>query len=114
MESGHFWHSGCRISAGRAHVSVLLKPVVRSFERGIAAVTASGIKYWVPFFQGLLAEVEAERQNVEQALTRTDDGLALAQKTGEHWTDSLLHRIRGEILLKRDPAKSPASKACLR
>jgi class 3 adenylate cyclase/predicted ATPase len=73
---------------------------------GIAAIAASGIKYWVPFFQGLLAEVEAKRQNVEQALTRTDDALALAQKTGEHWTDSLLHRIRGEILLKRDSANT--------
>jgi predicted ATPase len=38
----------------------------------------------------------------------------LAQQTGEHSTDAFLHRIRGEILLKRDPANtSPAEEAFL-
>ena len=36
----------------------------------------------------------------------------LAQQTGEHSTDAFLHRIRGEILLKRDPANTvPAEDA---
>jgi predicted ATPase len=84
------------------------------FREAIAAIAASGTKYWVPFFQGLLAEVEAERQEVEQALTRIDEALALAQQTGEHWTDAFLHRLRGEILLKRDPANpAPAEDALL-
>ena len=34
-------------------------------------------------------------------------GLALAGETGEHWSDAFLHRLRGEILLKRDPANTP-------
>jgi predicted ATPase len=78
----------------------------------IAVTTASGIKFWVPFFHGVLAEVEAEGQDVGHALTRIDDALALAQQTGEHWTDAFLHRIRGETLLKRDPASTaPAEEA---
>jgi hypothetical protein len=65
-------------------------------------------------FQGLLAEIEAEGQGVEGALTRIDEALALAGETGEHWADALLHRIRGEILLKRDPAHTePAEEAFL-
>ena len=33
---------------------------------------------------------------------------------GEHWSDAFLHRCRGEILLKRDPANSaPAEDAFL-
>src|SRR5262249_30947119 len=69
-------------------------------------------KQGVPFYQGLLAEIEAERQDVKQALTRIDEALGLAQQTGEHWTDSFLHRIRGELLLKRDSAnKVPAEEA---
>ena len=40
--------------------------------------------------------------------------LELAQETGEHWTDAFLHRIRGDILLKRDPTNSsPAEEAFL-
>jgi predicted ATPase len=47
-------------------------------------------------------------------LRRTDEALALGSETGEHWTDAPLHRIRGEILLKRDPANtSPAEEAFL-
>jgi predicted ATPase len=84
---------------------------VAELRKAIAVLTS---KYWVPFFQGLLAEIEAERQDVEQALTRIDEALALAQQTGEHWTDAFLHRIRGEILLKRDPANTaPAEEAFL-
>jgi hypothetical protein len=34
-------------------------------------------------------------------------------KTGEHLNDSYLHRIRGEILLKRDSATATAEEASL-
>ena len=68
----------------------------------------------LPLFQGLLADIEAEGQSAEGALARIDEALALAQQTGEHWTDAFLHRIRGEILLKRDPANTaPAEDAFL-
>ena len=29
-------------------------------------------------------------------MRRIDEALALANETGEHWTDALLHRIRGD------------------
>ena len=57
----------------------------------------------VPFFQGLLAEIEAQGDS-EGALTRIEQALTLAGETGERWSDAFLHRLRGEILLKRDPA----------
>jgi predicted ATPase len=54
----------------------------------------------------MLADIEAEKQDVEQALTQIDETLVLAQQTGEHWSDAYLHRLRGEILLKCDPANT--------
>ena len=67
----------------------------------------------MPYFQGLLAEIEAQG-DAEGALTRIDEALALAGETGEHWSDAFLHRLRGEILLKRDPANTaPAEDAFL-
>ena len=43
-----------------------------------------------------------------------DEALGLAQQTGEHWDDAFLHCIRGELLLKRDPANTlPAEEAFL-
>ena len=49
-----------------------------------------------------------------RALGRIDEALALAGETGEHWSDAFLHRLRGEILHKRDPANTaPAEEAFL-
>ena len=68
----------------------------------------------LPLYQGLLAELEAEGQGAEAAVARIDGALTLADETGEHWADAFLHRIRGEILLKRDPANTaPAEEAFL-
>ena len=55
-----------------------------------------------PHFLGRLAELEAEGQGAEAALAHIDEAVTLARRTGEHWTDALLHRIRGDILLKAD------------
>ena len=80
--------------------------------RGLTAYINKKSKVYVPFFQGLLAELEAEGQDLEGALARIDEALALAHETGEQWTDPFLHRLRGEIHLKRDPGNlGPAEKA---
>jgi predicted ATPase len=79
----------------------------------LAAYTDQGNRLQVPFYQGALAEIEAEG-DAAAALTRIDEALALAGKTGEHWSDAFLHRLRGEVLLKRDPTNTaPAEDAFL-
>jgi predicted ATPase len=81
--------------------------------QALAAVAHQGNKASVPFYQGLLAEIEAQG-DAEGAVTRIEEALALAGETGEHWSDAFLHRLRGEILLKRDPANTlPAEDAFL-
>jgi predicted ATPase len=71
------------------------------------------LKDSVPFYQGLLAELEAEDGDFESALAQIDDALATAHETGEHRSDAFLHRLRGELLLKRDPANSAAAEDAL-
>jgi class 3 adenylate cyclase/predicted ATPase len=78
----------------------------------LAIYLGQGNKLFAPLYQGLLAELEAEGEDEDGALRRIVEALALANETGEHWTDALLHRIRGAILLKRDPANTaPAEDA---
>ena len=80
----------------------------------LAAYVGQGNKLNAPLFQGRLAELEAEGADADGALRRIDEALTLASETGERWTDALLHRLRGEILLKRDPANTaPAEEAFL-
>jgi class 3 adenylate cyclase/predicted ATPase len=86
---------------------------VAEFREALATYTGQGNKGHVPLHQGLLAELEADGQDMEAALTRMDAALALAGETGEHWTDSFLHRVRGEILLKRNPANTAAVEEAL-
>jgi predicted ATPase len=62
-----------------------------------------GYKNRAPFLHGLLAELEAATRGPDSALPLIDRGLAIADETGEHFTDPYLHRLRGEIMLKRDP-----------
>jgi predicted ATPase len=86
---------------------------VTELRQALAAYTERGNRLHVPFYQGLLAEIEAEG-DASAALTRIDEALALAGKTGEHWSDAFLHRLRGEVLLKSDPPnKAPAEDAFL-
>ena len=71
--------------------------------QALAAYAEQGNKLYAPFFQGLLAELEAEDPSDVVPLARIDEALALAEQTGQRWTDALFHRIRGDILLKADP-----------
>ncbi|MBV8797767.1 MAG: hypothetical protein JO136_22755 [Hyphomicrobiales bacterium] len=85
---------------------------ITGLRRALAAYFDTGTKLFAPLFQGRLAELEGEGDDTDGALRRIDEAFALANEMGARWTDALLHRIRGAILLKRDPANpAPAEEA---
>ena len=104
-----------KLSSGWAHARLGERAMgATELREALAAHTEQGNKLWVPLIQGLLAELEAEGQDAEGASSRIDAALALAVETGERWTDSLLHRIRGDILRKLHPDDTaPAEQAYL-
>ena len=64
------------------------------------------------FFQALLAQLEADTMAAETAPKRINDALALAGQGDDRCYLAFIHRLRGEILLKRDPSNSaPAEEA---
>jgi predicted ATPase len=83
----------------------------RAVREALAEYASQGNKLLLPFYQGLLAEIESERGGAEAALAGIDGALALAGETGEHWFEAALHRIRGEILLKQNPADPARAEA---
>ena len=89
------------------------KSGISGLKEAMAVYLGQGNRIYAPLYQGLLAELEAEGDDADGALSRTDEALALADETGEHWTDALLHRIRGIILLKREPASPALGEAAL-
>ena len=75
-------------------------------KEALASYLALGNRSGGPSFHGLLADLEAMRPDLDSALATIDAGLALAEETGEHYTDPHLHRLRGDFLLMRSPANS--------
>ncbi len=81
-------------------------------KQALASYLAQGNKSGAPSFYGLLAELEAMRPDPESALEAVDAGLAIAEKTGEHYTDPYLYRLRGDLLLMRSLGEAiPAEEA---
>ena len=63
-------------------------------------------------FDGLLkialAEAEARAGDPDRAVAILDEALATSDRTGSRAFEAELHRARGEMLLKRDPANPGA------
>jgi predicted ATPase len=66
-------------------------------------------------FDGLikiaLSEAEARAGDLERAIATLDEALATAEHTGYRAFEAELHRARGEMLLRRDPADIAAEQA---
>ena len=78
----------------------------------LASFVDQGVKVNLGFYTGLLAQLEAETLSADGALARIDEAFDLSNQVEHRCSLPFLHRLRGEILLKRDPADpAPAEKA---
>ena len=81
--------------------------------RGLAIVRQQGLVYFVPSFEAALAEAESSAGETDAGLRRLDDALAELEATEYRWYEAEMDRVRGEILLKRDPADTAAAEQSL-
>ena len=84
------------------------------FRRDLAACSDQGAMINMAFFQALLAQLETDTMAAETALKRIDDALDLAGQGDNRCYLSFIHRLRGEILLKRDPSNSAPAEESFR
>jgi predicted ATPase len=64
----------------------------------VATMQAIHSRHFLPYLLGLLADVHSIAGNEGEALKAIQDGLAVAESTGEHFYDAELLRLRGKIL----------------
>ena len=81
--------------------------------RGLAIGREQGQVWLLPSLEAALAEAEASAGETDAGLRRLDDALAELERTEQRWYEAEMHRIRAEILLKRDPADTAAAEQAL-
>jgi predicted ATPase len=81
--------------------------------RGLAINQEQGRNLVLPSFEAVLAEAEARAGETDAGLRRLDDALDELERTEQRWYEAELYRIRGEILLKHDPADTAAAEQSL-
>ena len=80
--------------------------------RILSAFVDQGVRVNLGFYTGLLAELEAETLGADSALARIDEAFSLSEQVEHRCSLPFLHRLRGELLLKRDPTNpAPAEEA---
>ena len=65
----------------------------------IATHVEQGNRAFIPFFQGLVAEVEGRGDGLQEPLSRINEAITLTTEMGTHWCEALLLHILGKILL---------------
>jgi predicted ATPase len=76
--------------------------------RTLEVYRAIGSEVSRPHFLGLLAEALAEDGRADEGLSWLAEALAAAEKTGGRYYEAELHRLKGELLLRRANARSGA------
>jgi predicted ATPase len=71
------------------------------------------LRWPLPPLEAALAEAEAGVGETDAGLRRLDAALAELERTKQRWYEAEMHRIRAEILLKRDPADAAAAEQSL-
>ena len=87
---------------------------LEGLRRGAELMRQQNALIWDGLIKVALAEAEARAGDVDRALAILGETLATSERTGHRAFDAELHRVRGEILLKRDPSNpAPAEVAFL-
>jgi predicted ATPase len=78
--------------------------------RGVELLREQNILWFDGLLKIALAEAEARAGDPDRAVAILDEALATCDRTGYRAFEAELHRARGEILLKRDPADFASAK----
>jgi class 3 adenylate cyclase/predicted ATPase len=85
---------------------------LEDLRRGVELLREHNVLLYDGLVKVTLAEVEARAGDVDRALAVLDEALGTCERTGHRAFEAELHRVRGEMLLNRDPANpAPAEEA---
>lgn len=78
---------------------------IARIRQGLASYDAAGAVAGTPTFLGILAAVYEKRGRPDEGLAAVAEALALCERTGTHYWDAELQRLRGALLLQAVPSR---------
>ena len=85
---------------------------IMQIQQGLAAFQATGVARDRPYHLALLAEACAQGGQTTAGLEALAEALVTLPKSGAHWWEAELHRVRGELLLQHAVAQPGEAEAC--
>jgi class 3 adenylate cyclase/predicted ATPase len=85
---------------------------VALIREGLALAAASGSGLWRTYNLAQLAEACAKAGRIVEGLDAIAEAFDLVEQHGERWWEAEIHRLRGELLLKRDGATVAEAQSC--
>jgi len=74
------------------------KEGVEQIQRGLTDLAQQAAGLRSPYYQALLAQAFARAGDVDAALKCLSQALLIREKTGESWSDPLIHQLRATLL----------------
>jgi predicted ATPase len=79
---------------------------IAMMRKGLSDWVATGAETHRTYFLGLLAEALGRRGQIVEGLSVLDEALVMMHGTGTVFHGAELHRLRGELLLRQEPASA--------
>ncbi len=76
----------------------LMEQGIPRLRHGLEHFRTAGAQLRLPFYMGLLAQAYGRAGSTNEALASIANAFAFGNKTGEHWSDSRLYCIQGDLL----------------
>jgi predicted ATPase len=86
---------------------------LRDMRLGAEFLREQNMSMFDGLFKIALAEAECRAGDLGRVVATLDQALAICESTGQRAFEAELHRVRGEMLLKRDPANSATAEEAL-
>jgi predicted ATPase len=74
---------------------------IEQIQQGLASLRQQGAALRGPYYQALLAQAFARAGDVDMALNCLSEALLMREKTGECWSDPMIHLLRSTLLRKK-------------
>ena len=85
---------------------------IEQIQQSLIDYRATGGELLLPYYLGLLADIHGTLGAPAAGLTVLTEALTVVDKTGEHFYEPELYRLKGELLLQRSSDNAPEAENC--